>query len=160
MRMTLHTDYALRMLIMLALKDGKPVTVQQVAEQYGLSRNHLLKVALKLRRMGVIVTTRGRSGGIALARDAAAINIGSIVRASEDDFALVECFRQDGGACLLSPACRLRGVVRQAFDAYLAVFDGYSLADLIQNKAELGLLLQTEPPASGNALQHAESGRG
>ena len=153
MRMTLHTDYALRMLMMLGVRDGEPVTVQQVAESYGLSRNHLLKVALKLRNLGVITATRGRSGGIALARRPEDINIGAIIRATEDDFAMVECMKTDGGACLLSPACRLKGVVHEALQAYLAVFDKYSLADLIQNKDALGLLLQME---HGKAPQRAE----
>jgi len=154
MRMTLHTDYALRMLMMLGIRDGEPVTVQQVAESHGLSRNHLLKVALNLRNMGVITATRGRAGGIALARRPEDINIGEIVRATEDDLALVECMKT-GGACLLSPACWLKGVVREALQAYLSVFDRYSLADLIQNKEQLGLLLQMEPPR-GMAPQPVE----
>lgn len=153
MRMTLHTDYALRMLMMLGIRDGEPVTVQQVAEAYGLSRNHLLKVALKLRNLNVITATRGRTGGIALARRPEDINIGAIIRATEDDFAMVECMKTDGGTCLLTPACRLKGVVREALQAYLAVFDKYSLADLIQNKDALGLLLQME---HGKAPQRAE----
>lgn len=157
MRMTLHTDYALRMLMMLGIRDGAPVTVQQVANSYGLSRNHLLKVALKLRNLGVITATRGRAGGIALAHRPEDINIGAIVRATEDDFAMVECMKTDGGTCLLSPACRLKGVVREALQAYLAVFDKYSLADLIQNKDALGLLLQME---HGTAPQRADQTRG
>jgi len=154
MRMTLHTDYALRMLMMLGIRAGEPVTVQQVAESYGLSRNHLLKVALNLRNMGVITATRGRAGGIALARRPEDINIGEIVRATEDDLALVGGMHEDGRR-LLSPACRLRGVVREALQAYLSVFDRYSLADLIQNKEQLGLLLQMEPPR-GMAPQPVE----
>ncbi|WP_246727908.1 Rrf2 family transcriptional regulator [Chelativorans sp. Marseille-P2723] len=141
--MTLHTDYAMRMLIMLGAHNREPVTVQQVADTYGLSRNHLLKVARKLRQMGIIDTTRGRAGGIQLAKEPADINIGTIVRATEDDLALVECMKT-GGRCLLSPSCRLKGIVREALDAYLAVFDKYSLADLIQNKDMLGLLLHKE----------------
>jgi len=153
MRMTLHSDYALRMLMMLGIRDGDPVTVQQVAESYGLSRNHLLKVALKLRNLSVITATRGRAGGIALARRPEDINIGAIIRATEDDFAMVECMKTDGGTCLLTPVCRLKGVVREALQAYLAVFDKYSLADLIQNKDALGLLLQME---HGKAPQRTE----
>jgi len=152
--MTLYTDYAMRMLIMLGAKNGEPVTVQQVADAYGLSRNHLLKVARKLRQMGVIDATRGRTGGVQLAKQPSDINIGMIVRATEDDLALVECMKE-GGSCLLSPSCRLRGIVREALDAYLAVFDKYSLADLIQNKNMLGLLLGMEQPR-GNALRPAE----
>lgn len=134
MRLTLHTDYALRMLIYLAVHDGKPATVSDVATIYGLSRNHLLKIALKLGRFGYLRTTRGRSGGISLVQPPEMINIGDVVRAMEDDFALVECLRPDGGRCLISPACRLKGLVREAAGAFLAVFDSYTLADLVANR--------------------------
>lgn len=154
MRMMLHTDYALRILIMLGVSEGRPVTVQQVADSYELSRNHLLKVALNLRNMGLITATRGRSGGIALARLPEDINIGAVVRATENDLAPVECMKT-GGTCLLSPSCRLKGVVREALEAYFGVFDKYSLADLIQNKDRLGAMLQIEPP-NGEAPQPAK----
>lgn len=139
--MTLHTDYALRMLIFLAVSKDEPRTVNDVAERYSLSRNHLLKVALNLKKIGLVVTTRGRLGGIRLARAPDRINIGDLVRQVEDDFALVECMKAEGGSCRISPACRLKGVVREALDAYLAVFDKYSLADLITNDAALKTLL-------------------
>ena len=140
MHMKLHTDYALRMLIFLALRKGRPCTVNDVAESYGLSRNHLLKVALNLRKLGLISTARGRSGGIRLALAPDQINIGVLVRHVEDDFVLVECLRADEGACIISPACRLRGMVREALNAYLAVFDKYSLADLVANGEALRML--------------------
>lgn len=144
MKMTLHTDYALRMLIYLATWRDRPTTVHDVASCYGLSRNHLLKVALGLSRRGLITTTRGRSGGISLAVEPGKINLGALVRDLEDDFALVECMRSDGGACVIAPACRLSGIVREALDAYLAVFDRYTLADLVRNRAALeGLLALT-----------------
>ena len=139
--MTLHTDYALRMLIYLAVHKDEPCTVHDVAESYGLSRNHLLKVVLNLRNMGLVSTTRGRLGGVRLALPPREINIGVLVRRIEDDFALVECLQQGGRNCIISPACRLKGVVREALNAYLAVFDKYSLADLVKNAAALGSLL-------------------
>lgn len=141
MKLTLHTDYALRMLIFLAIHEDKPATVSDVASTYGLSRHHLLKVALNLGRLGYLKTTRGRSGGISLAMAPADINIGAVVRAMEDDFALVECLRPEGGSCIISPACRLKGIVRKAIDAFLAVFDAYTLADLTMNCALLEELL-------------------
>lgn len=141
MRMTQHTDYALRMLIYLAVHADTPCTVSDVAEAYGLSRNHLLKVALNLRNMGFVATTRGRSGGVGLACPPDRINLGQLVRRMEDDFALVECLKADGGHCVISPACRLKGVVREALDAYLRVFDKYSLADLVREPEMLGPLL-------------------
>lgn len=141
MRLTFHTDYALRMLIQLQANRGRPTRVADVADSYGLSRNHLLKVALHLGRLGYVTTLRGRSGGISLARDAEHINLGSVVRQMEEDFAVVECLRQDGGACVISPACRLKGIVGRATEAFLSVFDEYSLADITENRAVLAQLL-------------------
>lgn len=139
MRMTLHTDYALRMLIYVAARQNRPCTVSDVADAYGLSRNHLLKVALKLRHLGVIETMRGRAGGIRLAKTPESINIGALVRSTEEDFALVECMQ--GGNCAISPACRLKGIFGEALGAYLAVFDKYTLADVVRNRRALESLL-------------------
>ncbi|HRP79912.1 MAG TPA: Rrf2 family transcriptional regulator [Aquamicrobium sp.] len=141
MRMTQHTDYALRMLIYLAGRPGGTATVSDVADAYRLSRNHLLKVALRLRRLGFIATTRGRSGGIRLARAPHEINLGALVRGTEEEFALVECMQEAGGACVISPVCRLKGIFGEALDAYLAVLDRYTLADAIRNQAGLNALL-------------------
>lgn len=141
MRLTYHTDYALRMLVYLALNRGRPSRVADVAESYGISRNHLLKVALRLGRLGYLTNVRGRSGGIALARRPEDINLGDVVRRIEEDFGLVECMRPEGGTCVISPACRLKGVVRKAVEAFLSVFDGYSLADIAGNRELLAELL-------------------
>jgi Rrf2 family transcriptional regulator, nitric oxide-sensitive transcriptional repressor len=144
--MKLHTDYALRMLIFLALRRDRPCTVNDVAESYGLSRNHLLKVALNLRKLGLISTARGRTGGIRLLLAPEQINIGVLVRHVEDDFALVECLGAGECGCIISPACRLRGMVREALNAYLAVFDKYSLADLVANGEALRMLFGVAVP--------------
>ncbi|CAH1651845.1 Rrf2 family transcriptional regulator [Chelatococcus asaccharovorans] len=141
MRMTFHTDYALRMLIYAALRPDGVCTVNDVAVTYGLSRNHLLKVALTLRNLGLIETIRGRSGGIRIAKAPAEINIGALVRATEEDFSLVECMQGVGGTCAISPACRLKGVFAEALAAYLAVLDTYTLADIVRNRAVLKPLL-------------------
>lgn len=143
MKLTLHTDYALRMLMFLAVQDEGPVTVSEIAKTYGLSRNHLLKVALNLGRLGYVTTTRGRSGGVALALPPGEINIGDVVRGMEDGLALVECLRPEGGACVIAPACRLKAVMRQATEAFLSVFHRYTLADLSQNAGELAAILET-----------------
>ena len=142
MKLTLHTDYALRMLIFLAVHEGRPSTVSDVAAAYALSRNHLLKVALKLGRLGYVKTARGRFGGIALAVLPEAINLGDVVRATEDGFALVECQRPEGGACVISSACRLKDIVGEAAQAFLAVLDAYTLADLVGNRTLLEQLLE------------------
>ncbi len=141
MRMTFHTDYALRLLIYLAMRPDRACTVGDVAEAYQLSRNHLLKVALNLRKLGLITTIRGRSGGIRIARPAMEINIGALVRATEEDFALVECLQGGGGACAISPSCRLKGMFGEALAAYLSVLDKYTLADIVGNRTALGPLL-------------------
>jgi len=136
-RMTYHTDYAIRMLIYVALKPDGLSTVNEIAQSYGLSRNHLLKVALTLRKLGLIESMRGRSGGIRLAKSAEQINVGTIVRATEEDFSLVECMQATGGLCVISPVCRLKGMFAEALQSYLAVLDGYTLADVIHNKGAL-----------------------
>lgn len=149
MRLTYQTDYALRVLIYLAVNTGKATRVSDVADSYGISRNHLLKVTLRLGRLGYLTTLRGRSGGIALARRPEEINLGQVVRKIEDEFTLVECMRFDHGECVISPTCRLKGVVRKALEAFLAVFDEYSLADITRNRGALSELLGL----SGIALQ-------
>jgi Rrf2 family nitric oxide-sensitive transcriptional repressor len=142
MRLTLQTDYALRMLIYLAIHQGQPCRVTDVATEYGISRNHLLKVALKLGRLGYLTTTRGRAGGIALARAPEDISLGDVVRRMEDGFALVQCMHAKGGHCVLAPACRLKGVMHKALHAFLAVFDEVTLADITENRTELTKLLE------------------
>lgn len=144
MKLTLHTDYALRMLIFLAINDGSPATVSVVARSYGLSRNHLLKVALNLGRLGYVNTSRGRSGGIALAMRPEDINLGEVVRHMEDGFALVDCMRPEGTICRISPACRLKGIVGSALEAFLAVFDRFTLADIAGNREALAALLDLD----------------
>lgn len=141
MRMTLHTDYALRMLIYVATRPGRTCTVGEVASAYRLSRNHLLKVAMTLRRTGHIETVRGRSGGICLVTPPEQINLGALVRATEEDFSLVECMQARGGGCVISPVCMLKGLLADALAAYLAVLDSYTLADILGNRPALKALL-------------------
>lgn len=148
MRLTFHTDYALRMLAYLAMRPGRACTVSDVAETYRLSRNHLLKVALTLRRLGYIETSRGRAGGIRLARPLADINIGALVRATEEDLALVECMQGGGGSCVISPACMLKGMFAEALAAWLAVLDKYTLADAVRNRTVLSSLLGIDKDAA------------
>lgn len=141
MRMTLHTDYALRMLIYIATRPDRTCTVMDVAEAYELSRNHLIKVAQTLRDLGLLETTRGRTGGLRLLRPPGEIGIGALVRATEEEFSLAECMQTCGRPCAISPACRLKGLLHEALSAFLAVLDKYTLADLVRNKSALGPLL-------------------
>lgn len=148
MRMTYHTDYALRMLVYLATRPGRACTVGDVAEAYRLPRSHLLKVALTLRRLGYIETIRGRAGGIQMALPPERINIGALVRTTEENFSLVECLQGGGGACVISPACMLKSMFSEALAAYLAVLDGYTLADAVRNRTVLGSLLGSDRTAA------------
>lgn len=142
MRLTVHSDYALRLLMCLGVAEGERVTIADVAERYAISKNHLMKVAHALTRGGLVEGVRGRSGGLRLARAAEDIRVGAVLRAVEGDFALVECFQADGGACRITSACRLAGVLAEARDAFLAVLDRYSLADLVAENEALKALLQ------------------
>jgi Rrf2 family nitric oxide-sensitive transcriptional repressor len=141
MRLTYHADYALRLLMYAGLKDGELVQIQEVANAYGISKNHLMKVAFQLGKLGFLDTVRGRNGGLKLARPPEEISIGDVVRKSEEDFTLVECFDPESNTCVISGPCRLRGVLREALNAYLAVLDQHSLADLIKPRSALSRLL-------------------
>jgi len=131
MRLTLHTDYALRLLMLLALEPGRLHTIQETARRYGISRNHLMKVALTLVKAGFVESNRGRSGGLRLSRPAERVGLGAVVRATEDNFNLVECFDRDSNTCVIAPACGLRAPLHEASAAFLAVLDRYTLADLL-----------------------------
>lgn len=143
MRLNLQTDYALRLLMHLAVNDGALVTITEVAERYGISKNHLMKVAHLLSKEGIIHTVRGRSGGLRLGLPSGDINLGKVVRLMEADLALVECFQEGEDRCAIAPACRLKNVFNQVLDAFLAVLDQYTLEHLVsRNKALRSLLLE------------------
>ncbi|MGV8996118.1 MAG: RrF2 family transcriptional regulator [Parvibaculaceae bacterium] len=137
MRVTLHTDYALRMLMLLALEPDKLHTIEEISTRYDISRNHLMKVTQTLVQSGFVESVRGRNGGLRLGKDPAVINIGSVVRATEDGFNLVECFSAEDNYCLISSACGLRGPLEEALGAFLAVLDRYNLAALMENPGRL-----------------------
>jgi Rrf2 family nitric oxide-sensitive transcriptional repressor len=136
MQLTAHTDFALRLLIYLAIHpQDKPATVKDAAERYGISINHLAKVAQKLVQEGVVESQRGRGGGLKLALPPEEINIGQLVRKTEN-MELLECFASDCSCPILS-VCSLYGVLRKAEKAFLDVLDQYSLADIVKNKLRL-----------------------
>ena len=140
MQLSTHTDFSLRVLIYLALqKECMPVTVQKIANDYGISANHVAKVAQTLTQLGHVKSLRGRSGGLVLAVPAASINVGQVVR-SVENLKLLECFGS-GSSCPIEPVCQLKGILHKAQLAFLATLDEYTLADLIEPKAALGGLL-------------------
>ena len=133
MRLTMHTDFALRLLMLLAMEPDELHTIEEIARRYEISRNHLMKVTQTLVQAGFLDSLRGRGGGLRLARPAGKIILGEVVRATEDGFSLVECFDRKKDGCIVSSACGLRGPLEEALAAFLAVLDRYSLADLIAN---------------------------
>ena len=141
MRLTVFTDYALRVLMYLAVKPEQRVTIRDVAESYGISRNHLMKVVNKLTRAELVEASRGVNGGLKLARAPEAITVGEVVRKTEDEIALVECFRADN-QCIITPECALKNVFGEAQTAFLDVLDAYTLADLMAPKSRLAKRLR------------------
>lgn len=141
MRLTRYTDYSLRVLIHLALHDEQLCSIGEIARTYELSHNHLMKVVNALARVGFVETVRGRAGGMRLARPASGISVGEVVRHTEEGFQLADC-----SGCALSPACGLTGVLAQGMQAMLAVFDSYTIADLLTDKATMRRLIGGQSP--------------
>ncbi len=141
MRLTVYTDYALRVLMYLALRDEQLATIAEIAESYKISRNHLMKVAHQLGVAGFVETVRGRGGGLRLAKPIGAIGIGEVVRYTEPDMAIVSCFEPVGEPCAIQSCCVLKRALKSARDAFLEVLDGYTLNDLIQPAGRLTGLL-------------------
>jgi Rrf2 family transcriptional regulator, nitric oxide-sensitive transcriptional repressor len=144
MRLTLYTDYALRVLLYLGTREGELCAISEIAKAYGISQNHLMKIVHDLGKAGYLKSVRGRFGGVELARPAADISVGEVVRRTEEGFELVDC-----GSCVIAPACGLTGVLAEALTAFMAVLDGYTLADLLAKREALGRLLAVPlmPPA-------------
>lgn len=136
MRLTRYTDYALRVLTYLGAQPDRVCSIAEIARAYGVSQNHLMKVAHDLGKAGYIEGVRGRTGGIRLARPPEKINVGAVVRRMEDGFVLVDC-----DTCAIAPACDLTRVLDEALAAFMAVLDRYTLADLLKRQTKLLRLL-------------------
>ena len=150
MRLTLHTDYALRTLLYLGLNQDRRVSIHEIAQRYDISENHLVKIVHRLGQGGFVKTMRGRGGGLVLGRPPHDINLGELVRFTEEDMALVACF-QTGQNCLLTGACRLQGLLGEALGAFMAVLDRQTLADLLTppEQAALSRRLQSSHREQG-----------
>jgi len=146
MRLTTFTDYTLRTLIYLGLRPDTLCTIDEIAEAYDISANHLTKVVHQAALAGEIATVRGQRGGLRLGRPPDTINIGVVLRRTEPDFAVAPCFGA-GDACVIQPGCVLHGVLGDALAAFLAVLDKTTLADLIRPRRKLSSLLNLEPAA-------------
>lgn len=146
MRLTTFSDYALRVLMYLGAKEDRAAQIHRISEHYGISRNHLMKVVRALGREGYLHTIRGKHGGIYLDRAPESINLGALIRTMESDFALVECFAP-GNQCAITSCCRLTPILAEALNAFLAVLDRYTLADLLDSPAELRTALGLDKTA-------------
>lgn len=142
MRLTNYTDYSLRVLIFLALKEKNELaTIKEIADTYHISKNHLMKIIHELGLLGYIETIRGRNGGIRLATHPKDINIGEVVSKTEEDFHIVDCFNKGNSYCVITPECKLKHVLFDALQAFMDVLSNYTLEDLVNNKEELNTLL-------------------
>jgi Rrf2 family nitric oxide-sensitive transcriptional repressor len=152
MRLTVYSDYALRVLMYLAVHSEPMPTIGEIAASYGVSRNHLMKVVYELGVAGYVETVRGKKGGLRLGRRPEAIGLGEIIRHTEPDLDLVPCFARSGAnCCAITPACSLKGALHRARAAFMEVLDSYTLADLVRNGPELRALL-----SRGAAAQELE----
>ena len=142
MRLTTFTDYTLRVLIYIGLRPGELTTVGELAELYGISRNHLTKVVHYLGQQGHIETLRGKGGGFRLACRPEALNLGELVRGTEKKTILVECFNPAGCDCKILSACQLTGILAEAQSAFYQVLGKYTLKDLLKKDVPLKNLLQ------------------
>ena len=131
MRLTTYTDYALRTLLHLAMNREQLVTIQDIANAHNIAKNHLTKVVHQLGILGYVDSQRGRNGGLKLGREPGQINIGAVVRCTEPDFYMAECFDPSKNHCILSGACALKGTLHRATAAYLNVLDGVTLEKLM-----------------------------
>lgn len=148
MRLTIYSDYALRSLIFLAVHNkAQLVNISDIATAYDISKNHLTKVIHHLAKAGYIDSTRGKHGGICLAKLPEQINIGTLIRLTEQDFAIVACLNSPTNSdmplidtknhCVITPVCQLKGIFAKATNAFLAVLDNYTLADIVSNQDDL-----------------------
>jgi Rrf2 family nitric oxide-sensitive transcriptional repressor len=143
MKLTTFTDYSLRVLIYLAAVPERRATIAEIAQAFDISENHLVKVAHLLGREGILLNTRGRGGGLALARAPKEINVGAVVRLAEGRAMPAECFGDDNH-CAIAPVCRLADVLDEAVKAFHAVLDRYTLADLVLNRGRIVSVLRIQ----------------
>lgn len=159
MRLSEYTDYTLRVLMYCATRRDRRVTIGEMAEQHGLSKNHLMKVVNDLARQGLLETTRGRGGGLRLLAEPEAIRIGDVVRAAETDFRLVECFDPTTNTCTLSPNCRLKQLFNEALVAYFRALDGATLADMTKGLSAAKSRMGSSPGHKLAAVKAVSVGR-
>jgi Rrf2 family nitric oxide-sensitive transcriptional repressor len=153
MRLTIFTDYCLRMLMYLGAHPGRRVTIAEIACAFEMSENHLTKVVHGLGRSGWLATARGPGGGLELGLPPGQIGIGQVVRGTEGAAVPAACFAEESPACTIAPVCRLRGVLGEAVDAFYSALDRHTLADLVHNPSALSRMLFVERPAPSRQIR-------
>ncbi|MCF8474220.1 MAG: Rrf2 family transcriptional regulator [Emcibacter sp.] len=133
MRLTSYTDYSLRLLMYVAVNDDRLVSIKEVSDIFDISRNHLMKIVHQLGKGGYLKTVRGKNGGFTLALPAKDINLGKLIRFTEEDLDIVECFNEKDPNCIIVNGCMLAGVLQMALHSFMSVLDGHSLADLVED---------------------------
>jgi len=154
MRLTTFSDYSLRVLMYLGVHGERLATIGEVARAYGISENHLVKVVHHLAQRGYVETSRGKGGGMRLARPPEDINVGEVVRGTEESLTLVECFDRATSNCRIEPACVLKGILGRAVEAFFAALDDYTLADLLVTRPKLAKMLVLSDARPGRGLAH------
>jgi Rrf2 family nitric oxide-sensitive transcriptional repressor len=142
MRLTLQTDYALRVLLYVGLKRDELATVAEIVRHFDMSKGHVMKVVNRLAQLGYVQTLRGKNGGIRLAREPGAITAGAVVRDVEPELGVLGCLQERNGYCRIEECCTLRSALREATNSFLATLDRYTLADLMEPRQALSWLLQ------------------
>ncbi|BCF97341.1 DNA-binding protein [Paraburkholderia sp. PGU19] len=153
MRLTDYTDYSLRVLLYLAVRSEGLATIQDISDAYGISKNHLMKVVQRLAELGWVETVRGRNGGLRLYEHSSSLTVGEVVRAAENDFALVACFNgaDTSGVhrgCVIQSQCRLKHIFESARTAFFRELDSYTIRDIAEPASPLMSLLGLKPLAT------------
>ena len=153
MRLTSFTDYSLRVLMYLAVRTDKNVTISEIATAFRISENHLMKVVHFLGKAELLTSKRGKNGGLALSRPASEIRLGQVVRTTEAKTIPIECFDRHTNKCVITPVCQLKGALLAAVRAFNETLDRYTLADVTGNPQELAkiLIFETKPRRTGRA---------
>ncbi|HWB49512.1 MAG TPA: Rrf2 family transcriptional regulator [Stellaceae bacterium] len=142
MRLTLHTDYALRVLLYAGLKRDQLCTIPELVRHFDISRGHVMKVVHRLALKGYLRTTRGKNGGLRLARAPGDIGVGAVVRDMEPELGVLGCLQGEPGYCRIEECCGLRRALAEATSAFLATLDRYTIADLLEPRRTLVRLLE------------------
>ncbi|HRO10947.1 Rrf2 family transcriptional regulator [Amaricoccus sp.] len=159
MRLTMMSDYALRVLLYAAAHPERLVTIDETQEAYGISRGHMMKIVGVLARAGLLRSQRGRTGGFTLGLSPEKIRLGDVVRLTEPDFDMVECFAP-GNTCAITRFCRLPGIVTEALSAFMTVMDRHTLADLIIRPQDFGAIARNEGHRSDDRSRGAAASHG